>query len=197
MNFLYAYRGWILGLLAVAMVALPGAAVTDRWLYESLPMTVACLVIFAVVRICARRSIGEHTRGFTHDADRLVTEGVYSRIRHPLYLSNGGIGYALVIFHFGFDVIALPFVITLFVFEFLLSRMEDRFLENRFQDEWRKWAAVTPAFLPKLSCTKLPADRKCTCVRARSFVAAFKADFSTWFWLAVAVAVIFARKWVG
>lgn len=191
MNFLYAYRGWILGIMALVMLALPGAPISEKWTCEELPLSIACFVVFVLLRILSRRSIGEHTRGFKHDADRLVKEGIYSKIRHPLYLSNDGIGYALVILHFGFSLFAIPFVALLFVFEFLLSRAEDRFLENRFQDEWRAWSAVTPAFIPNLSRKK---SNETKVNEKRSFLEAFKADSSTWFWLSFAVLVIMARK---
>lgn len=189
MNKLYAFRGWILGALAITMLLLPGEPISDSWYSNVLPLSAALFVAFAILRIQARRSIGEHTRGFTHDADRLVTEGIYSRIRHPLYLSNAGIGYALVILHFGFELIALVFVVVLLAFEFLLSRLEDRYLENRFGEEWRAWSSRTPAFLPKLAFSRqeLPCSR-------RSFLAAFKADASTWLWLAFIVLVIMVRK---
>lgn len=200
MNKLYAYRGWVLGVLAIAMLLFPRDPISDVWLSEVLPLSAVLLVSFSILRIQARRSIGEHTRGFTHDADRLVTEGIYSRIRHPLYLSNGGIGYAFVILHMGFQPVALVFVVALFAFEFLLSRLEDRYLENRFGDEWRKWAAATPAFFPRLTlgnktAAHLHPEKDCAPAK-RSFLSAARADASTWFWLAVVVAIILFRKTV-
>lgn len=213
MNKLYAYRGWVLGVLAIAMLLFPGDPISDVWLSEVLPLSAVLLVSFSILRIQARRSIGEHTRGFTHDADRLVTEGIYSRIRHPLYLSNGGVGYAFVVLHMGFQPVALVFVVALFAFEFLLSRLEDRYLENRFGDEWRKWAAATPAFIPRLTlgnktaaplhpekvsgenASPLHPEKDCAPAK-RSFLSAARADASTWFWLAVVVAIIVLRKTV-
>ncbi len=226
MNKLYAYRGWVLGVLAIAMLLFPGDPISDVWLSEVLPLSAVLLVSFSILRIQARRSIGEHTRGFTHDADRLVTEGIYSRIRHPLYLSNGGVGYAFVVLHMGFQPAALVFVVALFAFEFLLSRLEDRYLENRFGDEWRKWAAATPAFIPRLTLGNKTAahlhpekvsgesavplhpekvsgenaaplhPEKVSAPAKRSFLSAARADASTWFWLAVVVAIIVLRKTV-
>ena len=200
MNKLYAYRGWVLGVLAIAMLLFPGDPISDVWLSEVQPLSAVLLVSFSILRIQARRSIGEHTRGFTHDADRLVTEGIYSRIRHPLYLSNGGVGYAFVVLHMGFQPVALVFVVALFAFEFLLSRLEDRYLESRFGDEWRKWAAATPAFIPRLTlgnktAAHLRPEKDCAPAK-RSFLSAARADASTWFWLAVVVAIIVLRKTV-
>lgn len=200
MNKMYACRGWILGGLAMVMLLFPGDPISDFWFSNVLPLPVVLLVSFAILRIQARRSIGEHTRGFTHDADRLVTEGIYSRIRHPLYLSNGGIGYAFVILHMGFQPVALAFVVALLAFEFLLSRLEDRYLESRFGDEWRKWAAVTPAFIPRLTFGSQTAEslhpEKDGVSAKRSFLAAARADASTWFWLVAGIVIIILRKTV-
>lgn len=214
MKILYAYRGWILGAMAGTMLALPGMPISDDW-FDMLPLPTLCLIAFVLLRVQARRIIGEHTRGFSHDADRLVTEGVYSRIRHPLYLSNAGVGYAFVVLHFGFALVALAFVVALFAFEYLLSRMEDRYLENRFGEEWRTWAAETPAFFPRLSGSGVgpsvggqpataregsatgSAERSAKTPARRSFAAAFKADTSTWLWLLVMIAVVVGRKFLG
>lgn len=199
MNKLYAFRGWILGALAITMLLLPGEPISDSWYSNVLPLSAAFFVAFAILRIQARRSIGEHTRGFTHDADRLVTDGIYSRIRHPLYLSNAGIGYAFVVLHLGVQLVALAFVVTLLAFEFLLSRLEDRYLENRFGDKWRKWAAVTPAFFPRLTASNnsaVPLLPEMECPAKRSFLAAVRADISTWFWLAVVIVIVVLRKTV-
>jgi len=198
MNKLYTYRGWILGALAILMLLLPGVPMSRGWLY-CLPMLALGLLIFAAIRVQARRVIGEHTRGFTHDADRLVTEGIYSRIRHPLYLSNWGIGMMLIVLHLGKSWWAILFIVVLYYFEKLLSKMEDRYLEKRFGDEWRQWAAVTPAFSGSSKRKKKVAPLKPESAGARpprSFLAAARADISTWFWLAVAIALIILRKTV-
>lgn len=191
MKNLYAYRGWILGAIAVLLFALP----SDKFVGWS-PMLTVSIVLFVfsvLLRIQARRSIGEHTRGFTHDADRLVTEGIYSRIRHPLYLSNTGIGIAFILSHLGFRPIAALFAAILVGFEVFLSRMEDRYLEGRFGNAWQEWAIKTPAFFPRILGTKSSVQDK-PHFEKRSFARAFAADASTWFWLLVAIAIILVRK---
>lgn len=191
MKKLYAYRGSILALIAVAMLAVPGAPMGGAWLME-LPLC-ACLFLCSVIlRVLARRSIGEHTRGYAHDADHLVTVGVYAKIRHPLYVSNTGVGCSLAILHLGLSLYLVPFVIVLACFEVLLSRMEDRYLESRFGDEWRGWAACTPAFFPYLK--KGPRASFAGC---RSTLESVKSDCSTWFWLLISIAVIVALKFAG
>lgn len=213
MSKLYAYRGWILAALGVAVLALPAAPLPrldvsrllerpgllfDEDVFFGVLLPVAVFLSSALLRIQARRSIGEHTRGYAHDADRLVTEGIYSRIRHPLYVSNTGVAYSLMLLHLGLTPVAALPVFALVVFEVFLSRMEDRYLEKRFGDDWCKWAKVTPAFFPRLSPGPETEKEIRTSVefRPRSFEAALKADASTWFWLLFCIFIIVLRKLV-
>lgn len=210
---LYACRGWILAALGIAVLAMPAAplprtnasrilerpgALFNDDIFFGVLIPAAVFLSSVVLRVQARRSIGEHTRGYAHDAERLVMDGVYSRIRHPLYVSNTGVAYSLMLLHLGFTPVAALPVLALVVFEVLLSRMEDRYLEQRFGDAWRKWAKKTPAFFPRLS--RAPRAEKETSVsvefRPRSFEAAFKADASTWLWLLFCIFIIVLRKLV-
>lgn len=206
MNKLYAYRGWILGALAIILLAMPASpfpeltpeTICSEYVFFSIILPTLVFASSVILRIQARRSIGEHTRGVSHDANRLVTDGMYSRIRHPLYVSNTGIAYSYILFHLGLSLRALPFVVVLVSFEILLAKMEDRYLESRFGDGWRKWAAVTPAFIPRLTRGSVSAEplnsEKDVSYMRRSFFAAARADFSTWFWLAVAIILVVLRK---
>lgn len=212
MNKLYAYRGFLLALLAAFLLLLPGCPFPiiqgdfDFACVQSLSPVGVSIVLFVLsvlLRIQARRSIGEHTRGSVHAADELVTWGVYSKIRHPLYVSNTGVGISFALFHLGFSITALSFSVILVAYEIVLSRMEDSFLEGRFQDSWRSWKSVTPAFLPRLqnankrtgnfpggeSAASCGGGRAC-----RSFRDSLKADCSTWFWLCIFIALLVMRK---
>ena len=178
-SFLYRFRGCILGLLAIALVVAPPSLFPKSFELDKcvvgILIAVPLFVASAILRVRARQFIGEHTRGKIHDADKLVTVGVYSRVRHPLYISNTG-------FAVGFT-----FALVVVTFEVALARIEDRFLEDRFGEAWRAWARVTPAFFPHLaSSTPHPTQR--------SFLSAFFADRSTWLWLLFCNLVLILRK---
>ena len=140
-----------------------------------------CNALGLVLRVWARRYIGEHTRGSVHDAESLVTSGPYAYIRHPLYVSNTAFACGLVLLQFGISPLALPFVLAVVLFEVALSRAEDRFLEGRFGDAWQAWAKETSSFFPSLR-SLVGGGRKVKLAK-RTRWKAFAADASTWAWL--------------
>jgi methanethiol S-methyltransferase len=86
-----------------------------------------------------------------YDAQRhrvLARSGPYARIRHPQYA-------AFIIIMFGF-LLQWPTLITLVMFPILvlvyvrLARTEEQWALNEFGDEYRRYRAQTPAFIPRL-----------------------------------------------
>ena len=83
-----------------------------------------------------------------HNEQRLVTTGIRAHVRHPVYLGHlcemlawsMGTGLAVC---FGLTAFA---VIT----GWLMIRMEDRELEQRFGEEFTRYRLTVPAVLPKL-----------------------------------------------
>ena len=179
---LYRFRGYILALFAVALLACPAAPFPQNYsrMAEVGPYigTLLFYILGITLRIRARQFIGQHTRGSTHEAAELVTDGPYAHMRHPLYTSNTYIALGAIFFHLGVSGLFHIFIIAIALFEYALARAEDRFLEEKFGDTWRAWAQKAPVFpynpavlFPK----KAPAPK-------RTFFQAFKADASTWFW---------------
>jgi protein-S-isoprenylcysteine O-methyltransferase Ste14 len=78
---------------------------------------------------------------------RLATTGPYQWIRHPQYA-------ALVVIMLGF-LVQWPTLLTLVMFPVLvwmyvrLARAEEREIAREFGEEWRRWAARTPAWVPR------------------------------------------------
>jgi protein-S-isoprenylcysteine O-methyltransferase Ste14 len=187
---LYRFRGYILALGAVALLACPAAPFPhvslDALALKGGGMTcipyIGTLLFYALgiaLRIRARQFIGQHTRGNTHEAATLVTTGPYAHMRHPLYTSNTYIALGAIFFHLVVSGLFLVFIIALALFEFALARAEDRFLEEKFGDTWRAWAQRTPMSSANI---KVFFCRNSGGSPARTVLQAFRADTSTWFW---------------
>jgi protein-S-isoprenylcysteine O-methyltransferase Ste14 len=79
----------------------------------------------------------------------LATTGPYAHIRHPQYA-----GFVLIMFGF---LLQWPTLLTLVMFPVLvymyvrLARREEREVAAEFGDEYARYAARTPAFLPRLA----------------------------------------------
>jgi len=78
----------------------------------------------------------------------LATSGAYARLRHPQYA-----GFVLIMFGF---LLQWPTLVTLVMFPILvfmyvrLALAEEREALRTFGDEWARYAARTPRFLPRL-----------------------------------------------
>ena len=178
---LYRFRGLILGLVAISALILPAG---DLEVVAFL-VFVNIFILALYLRVKARRAIGDHTRGKTLDAPVLVTWGAYGRLRHPLYVSNMAFGISLVVLHFGISWFVAPYIVFMLAFGMRLAKLDDRYLEERYGDEWKIWAMHTPAFIPRE--IHVPG-------KLRSAKEAIIADTWSWFWLALMVALVLFRK---
>jgi len=84
----------------------------------------------------------------THRAERVISSGIYSRIRHPQYLGGivAHIGISFLLSSF-LSLITTPVVIIL---NFLISWKEEKELIKEFGKEYEDYKSKVPMFLPKL-----------------------------------------------
>ncbi|HLK33878.1 MAG TPA: isoprenylcysteine carboxylmethyltransferase family protein [Terriglobales bacterium] len=136
-------------------------AITYPWrhlLFYATPLTwIPAIALFA----CGLQLYRHSGRGFTgaqlggrHELEphrfeqRLVTTGIRSRVRHPVYLAHFcemlawsvGTGLAVVYALTGFALLTGA----------LMTYLEERELEQRFGEEYRSYRQRVPAFLPRL-----------------------------------------------
>ena len=100
-----------------------------------------------------RGTSGRHTK--RQVADVLNTTGMYSVVRHPLYLGNFLIWLGISLFArlWWFSLICV------LIFYLLYERIifvEEEFLRERFGDVFLKWAEKTPAFMPQFRNWRSP-----------------------------------------
>ena len=80
-------------------------------------------------------------------ASALNTTGVYSVVRHPLYLGNTLIAVGLGCFPGAWYLPVIIVLASLLYHERIAAR-EERFLEERFGEDFRRWAEQVPAMVP-------------------------------------------------
>ncbi|RZJ67173.1 MAG: DUF1295 domain-containing protein [Flavobacterium sp.] len=83
-------------------------------------------------------------------ADYLNTTGMYSLVRHPLYLGNflSWLGIAMFTGSFGF---VIAFCLAFWLYYERIMFAEESFLTRKFGQQYIDWAAQTPAFVPKVT----------------------------------------------
>ncbi len=88
-------------------------------------------------------------------ADVLNSSGIYSVVRHPLYLGNFfmWLGAALLTANFWFIV---AFIFIYWVYYERIMFAEEQFLRKKFGATYTSWAGETPAFIPSFKNFEKP-----------------------------------------
>jgi len=83
-------------------------------------------------------------------ADTLNTTGIYSVVRHPLYLGNFfmWLGIALLTGNFWFVAV---FCLVYWIYYERIMFAEEQFLRRKFDTIYTQWSSKVPAFLPRLT----------------------------------------------
>lgn len=82
------------------------------------------------------------------DRGRVLSEGIYGRVRHPRYVAViiGTLGWALFINYVGAYLMALAAVPGLY----LVTVLEERELLDRFGEEYASYRERVPRFVPRI-----------------------------------------------
>lgn len=155
-NFLFKYRGQIP--VVLFLMAIPAIYFTD---YEFLNRNeeskmiltiVAAIISFSgqVIRAIAIGTSNKHTSGRNTKeqvAEALNTKGIYSTVRHPLYLGNYFMWIGIVVYTFNiWFVLVISLMFWLYYERIMFA--EERFLERKFGDSYVNWSMKVPAFWP-------------------------------------------------
>lgn len=145
-------------LLPFVLLALPAAETAERRLggtgslilqWVALTLSLSGLLLRCVtVAYAPDGSSSRDTRALR--APVLNSSGVYSLVRHPLYLGAGlmWIGVAMSLRVWWLVVIA---GLAYWLYIERVAIAEEAFLEETFADRFREWASRTPAFVPRFS----------------------------------------------
>jgi len=126
-----------------------GDLADDVWETSCIALSFMGLAIRCMVIAYAPRGTSGRTTK-TPKAQVLNTTGIYSLVRHPLYLGNFVITLGLALFIQVWWLVALA-VAGFWLYYERIALAEEEFLQSEFGDSFLLWAERTPAFIPRLS----------------------------------------------
>ncbi|MBI2257384.1 MAG: DUF1295 domain-containing protein [Flavobacteriia bacterium] len=164
-NFLFKYRGQFPIILFI--LSIPVILFTDYSSFLKISTNEFTLLIISIIlstfgqiiRSIAIGTSNKYTSGRNtqkQEAAALNKKGIYSVVRHPLYLGNFFMWLGIVVYTYNIFFI-LIFCLLFWVYYERIMFAEERFLENKFGDEYLTWSLKVPAFLPSFK-NYIPSD---------------------------------------
>lgn len=182
-NFLFKYRGQIP--VVLFLMAIPAIYFTDYQIINSNKNLKIAITIVAILISCIGQYIRAVAIGTSHKetsgrntkeqiAEALNTKGIYSTLRHPLYLGNYFMWIGIIIYTFN----VWFFIVCSLLFWLYYERImfaEERFLERKFGDDYINWSLRIPPFIPSFKNyekTEIPFSMKTILRREYSGISA-------------------------
>ena len=159
-NFLFRYRGQFPVLLF--LLSVPFLYWTDTSTLSDFSQGIYfySAVMLSLLGFCVRAyTVGTSPIGTSgrntkqQKAFSLNTTGIYSVVRHPLYLGNYFMWIGIVVFTYNPCFIIVVSLLFWIYYERIMYA-EERFLERKFGEEYMSWSSSIPAFFPNLKLYK-------------------------------------------
>ena len=198
-NKLFRYRGQIPVILFLS--AIPVVYFTDYEFVKDNPqlniiLLITCAIISLsgqIIRSIAIGTANKNTSGRNTKegqvAEALNSKGIYSTVRHPLYLGNYLMWIGIVAFTYNIYFIIIVSLLFWIYYERIMYA-EERFLERKFGESYVSWSMKVPAFIPSFKNkikSEIPFSFKTTLRREYSGITAtilgflFVDFFREWF----------------
>lgn len=196
-NKLFKYRGQIPVILFV--LSIPAIYYTDYQFLEvnenlDLILLITCALFSLsgqIIRAIAIGTSSKYTSGRNTKeqvAEALNTKGIYSTVRHPLYLGNYFMWIGIVMFTYNIWFVLVVSLLFWLYYERIMFA-EERFLERKFGQDYVDWSMKVPPFWPSMKNhikTEIPFSMKTILRREYSGITATILGF---------VFVAFCRDW--
>lgn len=181
-TFLFRWRSYLpLSLLPLFIAALQNSELLERIFGDSVDAVwkIFCLTLsfsglalrFWIAGHVASGTSGRSTK--RQIADTLNITGMYSVVRHPIYLANFIMMVGLFLFVEVWWLVLMGIALFWLFYERIMFA-EEKFLSEKFGASFSKWAQGTPAFFPNFKNWKSPA-------RPFSWKTALRREYSTFF----------------
>ena len=123
---------------------------SQTWIWVCLSVSLLGLYIRVVtIGYTPRGTSGRNTKE-GQVAESLNTKGVYSVVRHPLYLGNYFMWLGIILY-VGNAWFALGCSLLFWVYYERIMFAEEAFLQRKFGGAYFQWSRKVPAFWPKMS----------------------------------------------
>jgi protein-S-isoprenylcysteine O-methyltransferase Ste14 len=159
-NWLFRWRSFLPMVLYIMAAAVILAGADDQLPHFDTNWALICLGISMFGQFIRAMTIGFTPRGTSgrntkegQVAEVLNTKGIYSMVRHPLYLGNFfmWIGIVLYVGNWWFS---LTIALLFWVYYERIMFAEEYFLRNKFGQVYLDWSARVPPFWPRFSSYK-------------------------------------------
>ena len=165
-NKLFKYRGQIpvvLFLLSIPVVYFTDYQFLGKCENLDLILLITCAIFSLagqIIRAIAIGTASKHTSGRNTKegqvAEALNTKGIYSTVRHPLYLGNYFMWIGIVMYSYNIYFVIIVSLLFWLYYERIMFA-EERFLERKFGDDYVNWSMKVPAFWPSMK-NKIPTE---------------------------------------
>ncbi len=187
-NILFKHRGQIpLVLFPLAVPAVYFANVALVHPGNTLIVNTIAIVVSVLGAMVRGYTIGTTPRGTSgrntteQVAESINTTGIYSTVRHPLYLGNYLMWIGIVIYTLNFWFVVVVSLLYWIYYERIMVA-EENFLETKFGQTFTDWSNHVPAFFPAFKKFIKPSV-------TFSFVSVLRREYSGW--LATVVAFVY------
>lgn len=191
-NWLFRYRGQLpllLFLLVIPEILYLAPAVTPAvtgWTVTAATISVlGALVRAYTIGTTPRGTSGRNTK--TQVAEQLNTTGIYSTVRHPLYLGNYLMWIGIVLYTCDVMFVVLVSLLYWIYYERIMMA-EEKYLIGKFGTAYPAWADRTPAFLPRFSGFVPPSE-------TFSLRSVFRREYSGWLATVVGFSYVDFLRW--
>lgn len=155
-NWLFRWRSFLPLVLYVMAAVVIVAEMDDHMDHRNFQWAMSCLAVslfgqlirVITIGFAPKATSGRNTKS-GQVAESLNTKGIYSVVRHPLYLGNFfmWLGIILYVGNWWFSLVCC---LLFWVYYERIMFAEEYFLRSKFGQRYLDWAEKVPAFFPKL-----------------------------------------------